>query len=445
MRDPRHSHAVAALLVSASAIAAAMIAEPTVAAGSQQMTADNLARETLAPNDGWGSFSTGTTGGSAAAADHIYTVTNRQELVSALAAGGTAPKIVFIAGRIDGNVDANNTPLPCSALQDPAYTLEAYLATYDPAVWGRVVPTGPLEDARRRSQANQQARVRINIPANTTLFGLPGATIVGANLRVNNTNNVIIRNITFVDAQDCFPAWDPTDGATGNWNSAYDNLSLIGATHVWVDHCAFTDGDNPDSNQPVYFGRPFQVHDGELDITNGSDLVTVSWNRFVDHDKVMLIGSSDSSTLDPGKLRVTVHHNVFANVLQRSPRVRFGQVHVFNNFYQLPAANAYGYSWGVGVQSQIFAENNFFMAGAIDAGAFISRFNGTAIFASGTLVNGHSAHDRVDVVQAYNDTHDPDLLPVVTWTPVLVDELHPAQAVPGLVAHGAGPFSVQVE
>ena len=170
-------------------------------------------------------------------------------------------------------------------------------------------------------------------------------------------------------------------------------LSLLGATHVWIDHCAFTDGDNPDSSQPLYFGRPFQVHDGELDITNGSDLVTVSWNRFVDHDKVMLIGSSDSSTQDPGKLRVTLHHNLFANVVQRMPRVRFGQVHVFNNFYQLPLPDAYGYSWGVGVQSQIFAENNFFMAGAVAPGSFISRFNGTAIFAFGTLVNGHSRHD----------------------------------------------------
>ena len=132
---------------------------------------------------------------------------------------------------------------------------------------------------------------------------------------------------------------------------------------------------------------------------------------------------------------------MFANVVQRTPRVRFGQVHVFNNFYQLPPPDAYGYSWGVGVQSQMFAANNFFMAGAVAPGSFISRFNGTAIFASGTLVNGHSRHDRVDVVGEYNEAHDPDLVPVVGWTPVLFDKLHPTQAVPGLVGHGAGPFA----
>ncbi len=55
----------------------------------------------------------------------------------------------------------------------------------------------------------------------------------------------------------------------------YDTSSCYGSTHVWVDHNTFTDGDNPDSEQPLYFGRPYQLHDGPLDIINGADLVTV--------------------------------------------------------------------------------------------------------------------------------------------------------------------------
>lgn len=47
--------------------------------------------------------------------------------------------------------------------------------------------------------------------------------------------------------RDCFPQWDPTDGSTGNWNSAYDAVSLRGATHVWVDHNSFSDVPHPDS------------------------------------------------------------------------------------------------------------------------------------------------------------------------------------------------------
>ncbi len=61
----------------------------------------------------------------------------------------------------------------------------------------------------------------------------------------------------------------------------------------------------------------FEVHDGLLDITNGSDLITVSYNRFEDHDKVMLIGSTNNPNRgDRGKLRVTLHHNLFEDMGQ---------------------------------------------------------------------------------------------------------------------------------
>ena len=70
-----------------------------------------------------------------------------------------------------------------------------------------------------------------------------------------------------------------------------------------VQNNDFSDGDNPDSAQPVYFGRPYQVHDGLVDITNASDLVTVSYNRLHDHDKTMLIGSTNT----PGAATVSLN------------------------------------------------------------------------------------------------------------------------------------------
>jgi pectate lyase len=219
-----------------------------------------------------------------------------------------------------------------------------------------------------------------------------------------------------------------------------DNIALRGATHIWVDHNAFNDGAHPDSAQPVYFGRPFQVHDGALDITNASDLVTVSWNRFENHDKTMLIGSSDSATADVGKLRVTIHHNLFENLGQRAPRVRFGQVHIYNNFYNIKNAEAHVCSWGVGIQSQIFAQNNFFRtpSGFSDA-ELITRFNGTMIHAERTFINGFTRLHQVDVVAAYNAANDPDLLPTVGWTPTLHTRIDPTVGVPILVELLAGP------
>jgi pectate lyase len=158
--------------------------------------------------------------------------------------------------------DAGN-PVTCDDYAaGTGYTLDGYLATYDPAVWGRTrVPSGLMEDARRAAQQKQGPRIQIRIGSNTTIIGVgDDPRIFGFNLFTNNVSNLIIRNLTMVDAFDRFPLWDPTDGATGNWNSQYDNISFRGVVHGWVDHVAFTDGDHADSLQPIYFGRPFQVH-----------------------------------------------------------------------------------------------------------------------------------------------------------------------------------------
>lgn len=395
-----------------------------------------LGRQVLPPNDGWAAEGPGTTGGAAAPASNVHVVSTRLELATALAA--PSPKIVYVRGHIDGNTDDLGNPLTCDDYATDGYTLDAYLAAYDPAVWGRdTEPEGPLESARAASAANQAARVKLKVSGDTTLVGVGRAVLSGLNLHVDKVDNVIIRNLTFVDAADCFPRWDPTDGDTGNWNSEYDNLSVTGSTHVWVDHDTFTDGDNPDSAQPLYFGRPYQVHDGALDITNASNLVTVSWNRFADHDKTMLIGSTNNPANDRGKLKVTVHHNHFRDTLQRLPRVRFGQVHVYDNYYEIPADVVY--ALGVGVESAIVAESNVFaLDRAVSPDALLFDWGGTVLTARDNLVRtGH--HTRpVDLVAAYNAVNDPDLGADAGWTPTLHTRITPARQVPALVSRNAG-------
>ncbi|SHN47762.1 pectate lyase family protein [Cryptosporangium aurantiacum] len=382
-----------------------------------------LGRQTLAANDGWGG---GTTGG--AADPRPVVVSTRRQLVDAVA--GSAPKIVYVRGTIRDDAG-------CAAYADPGYTLAGYLAAYDPAVWGRTAePSGPLEEARVRSAAAQAAQIKIPVGSNTTIVGLGrNARLLGLSLVLDGVSNVIVRNLRFEDAADCFPQWDPTDGATGNWNSAYDNLQLLGASRVWVDHNTFTDGANPDSEQPVYFGRPYQVHDGQFDITRGSDLVTGSWNVFARHDKVSLIGSTNNPADDRGKLRVTLHHNRYTDVLQRLPRVRFGPVHVYNNLYEIPAADPFEYALGVGVESAIVAERNAFLLGAgVPAGDLLYHWGGTALTARDNTVNGAP----VDLVAAYNAAHDPDLGNDAGWTPTRVGRVDPVARVAAVVRAGAG-------
>jgi pectate lyase len=414
----------------------------------------DLGREVLAPGDGWASVGPGTTGGADAAPEQVYVVTTRSELVAALNNGiypppssnpSAVPKIIYVDGVIDANVDDHDQPLTCEDYERNGYALEAYLATYDPAVWGRRAPSGPLEQARAASRAAQESRVRIRIGSNTTIVGRDArATIRGAWFDIRGTarSNIIIRNLRFEDTFDCFPQWDPLDGSQGNWNSAYDSISVREVERVWIDHNEFVSLATADRTLPTYFGRLYQVHDGLLDITNAASYLTVSHNVFRDHDKVMLIGSSDGATADRGRLKVTLHHNVFDNVGQRAPRVRFGQVHVYNNFYRIKGDANYQYSWGVGIESAIYAHDNFFRVDAhVDPARFISRFNGTAIVTLRTQVNAASPNHAVDVRAVYNAARDPDLSDAVGWVPSLHGPVDAAFKVPAAVASGAGPFN----
>ncbi|MEU3722859.1 polysaccharide lyase family 1 protein [Streptomyces sp. NPDC031705] len=399
----------------------------------------DLAHDRLASQDGWASSGSGTTGGQAADAEHDVTVTTRAELVKALRAGPSgAPRIIRVKGRIDANTDDQGRPLTCADYaKGTGYTLAAYLKAYDPAVWGRSkVPSGAQESARAAAQAKQAERVGLAVPSNTTVIGVPGtdAGINGGSLLVQKADNVIIRNLTFADTRDCFPQWDPTDGSEGNWNSAYDAVTLRGATHVWADHNSFTDGPRYDASNPRYFGREYQVHDGALDITNASDLVTVSYNRFADHDKTMLIGSSDKDT----KLRVTLHHNVFQGIVQRAPLARVGQIHLYNNHFDTTPRNGYTHSYSVNARAgaQIVAQNNHWTLSSDRKASQLLSGDGTGAFAgSGNMVNG----SVTDLVAAYNAVNKKKIKSTASWKPALSKGLEPSAAgLPASLARSAG-------
>lgn len=108
--------------------------------------------------------------------------------------------------------------------------------------------------------AKADAAHTFKVPANTTIVGVPGskAGITGGMLQIQKVGNVIVRDLTFADTEDCFPQWDPTDGDDGNWNSEYDSVTLRGATHVWADHNTFTDAGHFDSANPKYYGREYR-------------------------------------------------------------------------------------------------------------------------------------------------------------------------------------------
>ncbi|MEU4082077.1 pectate lyase [Streptomyces venezuelae] len=417
--------------VAATALALTVTA-PAAGAQAAPRPAADPARATLPAGDGWASEGSGTTGGAAAEASRVFTVATWEEFRAALAVPGAEPRIVKVAGTL------NATAAGCGAFEAPGYDFARYLADYDPAVWGyEKEVSGPQEELRAASATAQGQAIKVKVPANTTIVGIGrDAGITGGSLQVQGVDNVVVRNLTLESPLDCFPQWDPTDGATGAWNSEYDSLVVYGSTHVWIDHNTFTDGAHPDSSLPSYYGEVYQQHDGELDVVRGADLVTVSWNAFTDHDKTLMIGNSDSAgATDRGKLRVTLHHNLFENVVERAPRVRFGQVDAYNNHFVVPSS-AYAYSLGVGQESQLFAEKNAFtLAGGVPAGKILKKWKDAPVTTVGNYVNGRP----VDLLAVHNTQFPEEQLRAdAGWTPVLRTRVDHPRAVPALVDHRAG-------
>ncbi|WP_432138289.1 MULTISPECIES: pectate lyase family protein [unclassified Streptomyces] len=425
-----HGHATvrAAALVGCTALVLSLSGTPAQAHGR------DLGRQVLAADDGWASEGPGTTGGSAADAQHVYTVTTWDEFRAALADGGDAPKIIRVQGMIDAVSEG------CDAFAADGYDFRQYLADYDPAVWGHDTEvSGEQEDLRAASADNQDKAVKANVPSNTTIVGVGRHSgILGGSLQVRGVENVIIRNLDVEAPIDCFPQWDPTDdGKTGAWNSEYDAVVVYGSHHVWVDHNTLTDGRHPDSSLPTYFGKVFQQHDGLVDIVRGANYVTVSWNSFEDHDKTMLIGNSNSAgATDEGKLKVTLHHNRFEGIVERAPRVRFGQVDSYNNHFVVDDADTYGYTFGIGIASHLYASDNAFsMPAGVSAAKTLKRWNDEPLTAVNNYVNGRP----VDLIAVHNaEIPDETLRRGAGWTPTLRTRVDHPRAVPHIVDHRAG-------
>ncbi|MEV6958366.1 pectate lyase [Streptomyces sp. NPDC051207] len=401
--------------------------------GTAAQAHGDIARQTLRAGDGWGSHGTGTTGGAAADAEHVHTVTTWAEFKAALAAGGDAPKIIKVKGMIDAVADG------CEAFEAEGYDFDRYLADYDPAVWGYDTPvSGTQEDLRAASAKNQDAAIKASVPANTTIIGVGrNSGILGGSLQIRGVDNVIVRNLTIEAPLDCFPQWDPTDGPTGAWNSEYDAVVVYGSTHVWIDHNTLTDGRHPDSSLPTHYGEVYQQHDGLLDVVRGSDYVTASWNSFKDHDKTMLIGNSDSAAAtDTGRLKVTLHHNRFEGIVERAPRVRFGQVDAYNNHFVVTAGQRYGYTFGIGKESRLYATHNAFsLADGVSAAKTLKKWSEAPLTAEHNYVNGR----LTDLIAVHNAEIPAETLRSgAGWTPTLRTRVDPPRAVPAIVDHRAG-------
>jgi pectate lyase len=177
---------------------------------------------------------------------------------------------------------------------------------------------------------NQQGVVRIS--SNKTIIGATNSSLIGVNLFIKDVSNVIIRNMN-------------VSKVVGG-----DAITIQNATNVWVDHCElFSD---------LLHDKDY--YDGLLDITHGSDYISVTNTRFHDHWKTSLVGHSDSNRAqDAGRLHITYARNVWTRVNSRTPSVRFGIVHVFDSLYTELGATGVNARMGAQVLVETTVFSNF--------------------------------------------------------------------------------------
>lgn len=168
----------------------------------------------------------------------------------------------------------------------------------------------------------------VRVSSYKTLSGIDSvSTILGTINISGGTNNVVVKNLNIS-------------------NPANDGITIREARYVYVTHCTV-----------------FDCGDGCIDVTVESDFVTISYCRFyyedvLVHKFVNLIGASDDNITDRGKLHVTMHHNWWdRNCDCRMPRVRFGRVHMYNNYF---SCEGNSYSTSARFEAEVFSENNYY-------------------------------------------------------------------------------------
>ncbi|RZC17272.1 putative pectate lyase 22 isoform B [Glycine soja] len=140
----------------------------------------------------------------------------------------------------------------------------------------------------------------------------------GPCITIQYVTNVIIHGIHIHDCKQGGNAMVRDSPRHYGWRTVSDGdgVSIFGGSHVWVDHCSLSN-----------------CNDGLIDAIHGSTAITISNNYMTHHDKVMLLGHSDSYTQDKD-MQVTIAFNHFGEgLVQRMPRCRLGYFHVVNNDY----------------------------------------------------------------------------------------------------------------
>ncbi|TDE19479.1 polysaccharide lyase family 1 protein, partial [Nonomuraea mesophila] len=147
--------------------------------------------------------------------------------------------------------------------------------------------------------------------SNVTIIGVGnGAVFDQLGIHIREARNIIIRNVTVRNVK-------KSGSPTSNGGDAIGMESDV--RNVWVDHVTLEAS-----------GGESEGYDGLFDMKNNTQYVTLSYSILRNSGRGGLIGSSES---DRSNGYVTFHHNRYENIDSRTPLLRGGVAHIYNNHY----------------------------------------------------------------------------------------------------------------
>jgi pectate lyase len=150
--------------------------------------------------------------------------------------------------------------------------------------------------------------------SNVSIIGRTNAEFSGVGIGLSNgASNIIIRNLLMHEVPQ-------SHGAGDHINLDGQNGAL---SNIWIDHNEFYNDLTVDKDfyDELVSGRS-RVHN-----------VTISYNYLHDSQKTSLWGSSDDAGAEDVGRTISFHHNYWKDVNSRLPLFRFGEGHVWNNYY----------------------------------------------------------------------------------------------------------------
>jgi pectate lyase len=170
--------------------------------------------------------------------------------------------------------------------------------------------------------------------SNVTIVGVgAGAVFDQVGIHIRESSNIIIQNVTVRNVK-------KSGSPTSNGGDAIGMESDV--RNVWVDHATLEAS-----------GGESEGYDGLFDMKDNTQYVTLSYSTLRNSGRGGLIGSSES---DRSNGYVTFHHNLYENIDSRTPLLRGGIAHIYNNHYV--SLNESGINSRAGARAKV--DNNYF-------------------------------------------------------------------------------------